>query len=68
MKIGKLVKNTDGIVEEFVGSESYGNWEEANNAALELQNETANDSSVVHIFIAVETSPTTYVIKSILSA
>ena len=68
MKIGKLVLNSDGVVEEVVESTSYGNWADAETAAIALQSDTADDDSVVGIFLAVETSPTTYVIKSELSS
>ena len=68
MKIGKLVLNSDGVVEEVVESTSYGNWVDAETAAIALQSDTADDDSVVGIFLAVETSPTTYVIKSELSS
>jgi len=64
MKIGKFVVNSDGVVEESVESTSYGNWEDAEAAALVLQSNNADDDSVVGIFLAVETSPTTYIIKS----
>jgi len=64
MKIGKFVVNSDGVVEESVESTSYGTWEDAETAALVLQSNNADDDSVVGIFLAVETSPTTYIIKS----
>ena len=66
MKVGKFVLNSDGVVEEVIVDESYGTWAEAFEVALSLQNDTINDDSVVDIFVAAETSPTTYVIKSIL--
>jgi len=68
MKIGKFVINSDGVVEEVAESTSYQNWTEAETAAIALQSDTADDDSVVGIFLAVETSPTTYVIKSELSS
>ena len=66
MKVGKFVLNSDGVVEEVINDESYGTWAEAFDVARALQNDTINDDSVVDIFVAAETSPTTYVIKSIL--
>ena len=68
MKIGKFVINSDGVLEEAVESTSYENWADAETAALVLQSNNADDDSVVGIFLAVETSPTTYVIKSELSS
>ena len=68
MKIGKFVVNSDGVVEEAVEYTSYENWVDAETAAIALQSDTADDDSVVGIFLAVETSPTTYVIKSELSS
>lgn len=68
MKIGKLILNSDGVVEDVAESTSYGNWAEAETAALALQSDTADDDNVVGIFMAVETSPTSYIIKSELSS
>lgn len=68
MKIGKFVINSDGVVEEVAESTSYETWADAQTAAIALQNDTSDDDSVVGIFLAVETSPTTYVIKSELSS
>ena len=65
MKVGKFVTN-NGVVEEVINDESYGTWAEAFDVARALQNDTIDDDSIVNIFVAAETSPTTYVIKSIL--
>lgn len=66
MKIGKFVVNSDGVVEEVAESTSYGNWEDAETAAITLQSDTADDDSVVGIFIATERSPTEYKVRAIL--
>jgi hypothetical protein len=66
MKIGKFVKNSEGIVEEVAETTSYGNWAEAETAARILKNDNANNDDVCGIFLGVETSPDTYVIKSII--
>ena len=65
MKIGKFVLVSDRV-EEVVSPESYGTWEEAIEQAMSLKESSIDDDSVVDIFVAVETSPTTYKIKSIL--
>lgn len=66
MKIGKFVKNSEGVVEEVVESTVYPNWREAQEAAEVLMADCEDDESVCGIFLAVETSPDTYIIKSIL--
>tara|TARA_R110002012_G_scaffold8868_3_gene40724 strand:+ start:4834 stop:5034 length:201 start_codon:yes stop_codon:yes gene_type:complete len=65
MKVGKFVLNSD-VVEEVISDELYETWAEAFVVARALQNDTIDDDTVVDIFVAAETSPTTYVIKSIL--
>jgi len=66
MKIGKFVKNSEGIVEEVAETTSYGNWAEAEAAAKILKADNADDENVCGVFLGHETSPDTYVIKSII--
>lgn len=66
MKIGRFVMNSDGVVEEVVEATSYGNWAEAETAAKILKADNADNENVCGVFLGHETSPDTYVIKSIL--
>lgn len=66
MKIGRFVINSEGVVEEVVEATSYGNWAEAETAAKILKANNADNENVCGVFLGHETSPDTYVIKSII--
>lgn len=66
MIIGRLVTNTDGVVEEVAETTTYETWDATYAAAQALKNENASDESVVGIFIATERSPTEYRVRTIL--
>jgi len=66
MKIGRFVRNSEGALEEVVESTSYPNWAEAQAAADILFEQNADNENVFGIFLATETSPDTYIIRSII--
>lgn len=63
MKIGRYVKNSEGVVEEVLEPTSYGNWQEANPAARALLADNESNENVCGVFVAIETSPDDYIIK-----